>query len=94
MFFYMTALSIQLTDSIAKDTARVAKKLGISRAEFIRKAIIHELEIFKIQTQQNRIIKSFNAMKLDSEYLKESNIIDNTDSDLPIEKDEWWKKKY
>jgi predicted transcriptional regulator len=90
----MTALSIQISDSIAKDTAKVAKKLGISRTEFIRKAIIHELEDFKIQTQQNHIIKSFNAMKSDSDYLKESDFIDSTNSDLPIEKDEWWNKKY
>ncbi|MFP3017661.1 MAG: CopG family transcriptional regulator [Candidatus Tisiphia sp.] len=68
----MISLSITLPNNIATTNNEVAKKLGISRTEFIRKAVIHELNNFQVHLEQNDIIKNFTAMKKSKEYLKES----------------------
>ncbi|WP_417905383.1 hypothetical protein [Candidatus Tisiphia endosymbiont of Micropterix aruncella] len=90
----MISLSITLPNNIATASNEVAKKLGISRTEFIRKAVIHELNNFQIQLEQNDIIKSFTAMKKSKEYLKESEeLIESLNSNLPQEKEEWWNNR-
>lgn len=63
MVFSMISLSITLPNNIATASNEVAKKLGISRTEFIHKAVIHELNNFQVHLEQNDIIKSFTAMK-------------------------------
>ena len=55
----MTNLSINFPNEVVKVTTEVAKKLGVSRTEFIRKAVVHELNNFQIQQEQNNITKSF-----------------------------------
>jgi metal-responsive CopG/Arc/MetJ family transcriptional regulator len=89
----MTSLSITLPDTIAKASNEAAKELGVSRTEFIRRAIIHELNNFKTKSEEMEIIKSFNAMKQSAKYINESEeLIDNLFTELPQEEDEWWNK--
>jgi metal-responsive CopG/Arc/MetJ family transcriptional regulator len=90
----MATLSIILPDPLAKASREVAKKLGVSRTQFIRLAIAHELEHFKQKSEQEEMIKSFSAMKKNKYYLKEIEKIDKEwDMDLPTDGDEWWTKK-
>jgi metal-responsive CopG/Arc/MetJ family transcriptional regulator len=90
----MISLSINFPDNIVKVTNEVAKKLGVSRTEFIRQAVVHELNNFQIQLEQNDIIKSFAAMKKSKKYNEETELlIDGLNSDLPLEGEEWWNKK-
>lgn len=89
----MTSLSITLPDTIAKASNEAAKKLGVSRTEFIRRAIIHELDDFKTKSEEIGMIKSFNAMKRSTKYSEESEkIMDNLFTDLLQEEKEWWSK--
>jgi metal-responsive CopG/Arc/MetJ family transcriptional regulator len=89
----MTNLSIILPNTIAEDSTKVAKELGVSRTEFIRRAIIHELDNYKIKSEELVIIKSFNAMKKSTKYSKTSQkLMDSLFTDLPQEEDKWWDK--
>lgn len=91
--FNMTNLSIILPDTIAEASTKVAKELGVSRTEFIRRAIIHELDNYKTKSEELGIIKSFNAMKQSTKYSKESKkLIDSLFTELPQEEDKWWDK--
>lgn len=90
----MTSLSITLPDTLAKASQEAAGKLGISRTQFIRQAIAHELEKFQSQLEQEAIVKSISAMKKNKKYLAESEkITGGLNSDLPDEGEEWWNKK-
>ena len=91
--FNMTNLSIILPDTIAEASTKVAKELGVSRTEFIRRAIIHELENYKTKSEELGIIKSFNAMKQSTKYSKASQkLMDSLFTELPQEEDKWWDK--
>jgi predicted transcriptional regulator len=88
----MTTLSIILPDALAKASQDAAGKLGISRTQFIRRAIAHELAHFQSQLEQEAIVKSFSAMKNEA-YLKEiEEITEELNSDLPNEEENWWNK--
>lgn len=90
----MTTLSIILPDALAQASQEVACKLGVSRTQFIRQAITHELENFQSRHEQNEIIKSIIAMKSDKDYLEEMDEINKgLNSDLPRERKGWWNKK-
>ena len=90
----MTNLSINFPDNIVKVTSEVAKKLGVSRTEFIRQAVVHELNNFQVQLEQNNIIKSFAAMKKSKKYQEDTEILmEGLNSVLPEEEEEWWSKK-
>jgi len=91
-FSIMTTLSIVLPDNLAKASQEVAVKMGISRTQFIRQAILHELEEFQSQLEQEAIVKCFSVMKKDKNYLKDAEqITERLNSDLPDDGDEWWK---
>lgn len=91
--FNMTNLSIILPHTIAEASTKVAKELGVSRTEFIRRAIIHELDNYKTKSEELGIIKSFNAMKQSTKYSKASQkLMDSLFTDLPQEEDKWWDK--
>lgn len=68
----MVTISIVLSDQLAKASKEAAAKLEISRAQFIRQAIAHELEEFKSKLEQEAIVKSISAMKKSKKYLKEA----------------------
>jgi metal-responsive CopG/Arc/MetJ family transcriptional regulator len=89
----MTMLSIILPDPLAKASKEAAKRLGISRTQFIRQAIAHELDHFRLQLEQKAMAESMTAMKKSKTYLKESEeIIQGMKTNIPKDKDEWWKK--
>lgn len=90
----MTGVLINLPESITKDSTKAAKYLGVSRTEFIKQAIIHELDNFKKNIEEKKIAEVFQAMKKSGSYLNESNeIMDDLSITLPEEKKVWWNKK-
>lgn len=90
----MTPLSINLSDNLAKASQKAAEQLGVSRTHFIRQAIVHELESFRTQLELEAIAKAIQEMKKSKAYLEESKeITEGFWSELPKDKDEWWKKK-
>lgn len=90
----MAALSLILPDKLAEASQKAARKLGVSRTQFIRQAIVHELQNLQAQLELESMAKSFSAMKKHSDYLQEMNEIDKVFStDLPNDKEQWWKKK-
>jgi metal-responsive CopG/Arc/MetJ family transcriptional regulator len=90
----MGAVLINLPEFITENSTKAAKYLGISRTEFIKQAIIHELDNLKKNTEERKIAKVFQEMKKSEKYLNESNeIIDSLSIILPEEKTTWWNKK-
>ncbi|HLB43146.1 MAG TPA: ribbon-helix-helix domain-containing protein [Gammaproteobacteria bacterium] len=89
----MATLSISLSQDLAKASKEAAGKLGISRTQFIRQAISHELEHFQLQLEQAAIVRSIAAMKKSKTYLKEfEEIIGEFSMDFPEDGEEWWNK--
>ncbi len=89
----MKSLLLSFPEILISKSDDAANKLGVSRSEFIRQAVIHELEKLTKRTKENNIISSFEAMKKSDIYSKESNLLDdglaeNIDID---EEDVWWK---
>jgi len=94
MFFNMTSLSITLPDNIAQASNETAKKLGITRTEFIRQAVVHELKNVQSKLEQKEVIDCFNNMKLSRVYLEDAEqTIEELDINISEEKDEWWSNK-
>lgn len=90
----MTAISIHVPNTLAKNSRKVASTLGISRAEFIRMAIEKAIQEWEKEQEIAGMLKAFIAMKNNPEYLKEAEeIMDGLNSELPEEEDEWWIKK-
>lgn len=93
-FYIMTALSIHLSEKLAKASQEVAEELGLSRTEFIRQAVAHELENFYARRECDMIAKCFAAMRKNPSYLKETKELEGFDSNnLPNDEEEWWKGK-
>ncbi len=91
----MAALSINLPDNLTEESTIFAKKLGISRTEFIKRAIIHEVEEIKKQEVQKGLISSLTAMKKDKLYQKHiQEVTEEFEDCLPNEELQWWKKKF
>lgn len=91
----MTAISIHLPDQMAQASLQFAKQLHMSRAEFIRTAIEHEIKRLLALKEQIAMAKAFVALGKNKDYLRESDEImdglnDPVDTD---EEDEWWTKK-
>lgn len=90
----MTNLSISLPDDIAQASNETAKKLGISRTEFIRQAVVHELKKVQSKLAQQEIIQCFSNMKASKTYMEEAKeIISELDINISEEQDEWWNNK-
>ncbi len=86
----MTTLSINLPDRLAKASQDVASLMGVSRTEFIRQAVAHEVKHFQIKIEEKAMIASMLAMKKDKNYLKEADdIIEGFAGDLPEDPFEW-----
>ncbi|OGT64472.1 MAG: hypothetical protein A3J38_05795 [Gammaproteobacteria bacterium RIFCSPHIGHO2_12_FULL_45_9] len=89
----MSAISIHLPDKLAEYSQKVAVKLHMSRAQFIRMAIEHELSRWKAEQEQLAIAKSFAAMRGHKRYLHEAmDIMDELNAPLNKDKGQWWKK--
>lgn len=90
----MTTLSINLPDQLAKASQIVAGSMGISRSEFIRLAVAHELKAYQARLEEKAVVDSMLAMKSSKAYQREmEQLIHDAGSDLPEDKDAWWKKK-
>lgn len=89
----MKSLLLSFPEILIRESDKAANKLGVSRSEFIRQSVIHELDRLAKRTKENNIISSFNSMKKSDNYFKESNLIDDQlTEDINIdEDDEWWK---
>ena len=91
--FNMANLSLSLPDLLAKASQEAARRLGISRTQFIRDAIAHELENLQAEMEIEAMVSSIKAMKNSKEYLEESeSITEHLNAELPEEKD-WWAQK-
>lgn len=90
----MATLSINLPDTLAKASQEAASSMGISRTEFIRQAVAHELKAFQAKLEEEAIISSMIAMKASVSYGKESeDIIEGFHTALPKDQNKWWRKK-
>jgi len=89
----MTAVLVNLPETIKQESMRAAKYLGLSRTEFIKRAVIHELDNFKKQLAEEKIANAFKAMKKSKTYLAESAEIMDGFSSNDAEKEKWWNKK-
>ena len=87
----MTAISLKLPDDLARKSTKVAEKMGISRSELIRVALEHELAAIGKRLERANMAKAFEAMRKDSEYERESGILDQGLMEkLPDESENWW----
>lgn len=89
---YMTALSIVVPDELAKDSSLIAKKMHISRSQFIRLAIENEIKAYRLMKEQQDMVVGFMALKKHASYLNEMNDFEQLDIDLKEEGESWWKE--
>lgn len=90
----MKNVLLSFSESILDESSRQAKRLGMSRSDFIRLSVVHELKNLSQNTKKDNIISSFNAMKESKEYLIESKALDDSlaeNVNIDEAKD-WWKK--
>jgi metal-responsive CopG/Arc/MetJ family transcriptional regulator len=88
------AISLHLPFHLVQTSQKLARQLHMSRAQFMRMAIEHEIKNWQIKQEQMAMAKCFLAMHHNEDYLKESDeIIQGLDTPLTNEKDEWWKEK-
>ena len=88
----MAAISLKLPDELAQQSAKAAEKIGISRTELIRIALEHELAAINKRLEREDMAKAFKAMREDSDYERESAILDQGLMDsLPNEPENWWQ---
>ncbi len=89
----MRTFSITLPNDLADSSQKIAESIGLTRAQFIRVAISHELQRVERQTTLEAMATSFAAMQKDKQYLKESEEILQGFTELPSEEgDEWWRR--
>ncbi|MDP1575070.1 MAG: hypothetical protein Q8L78_09110 [Coxiellaceae bacterium] len=90
----MSAISIHLPGTLARASQKLATRLHMSRAQFIRMAIEHEIRNWEVQQERLAMAKSFAAMVDHKGYLQESGeIMDGMKSDLQDDEEQWWKEK-
>ena len=89
---YMTALSIVVPDELAEDSSLIAKKMHISRSQFIRLAIENEIKAYRLMREQQDMVFGFRALKQQASYLDEMNDLEQLDVNLKDEGEFWWKE--
>ena len=62
----MSTLTIRLSDEVINRTNQIAKKLDISRNEYIKKCILNMNENIYEQDLKNRLIKSSKLVQKDN----------------------------
>jgi metal-responsive CopG/Arc/MetJ family transcriptional regulator len=88
----MTAISLKLPDDLARQSTRVAERLGISRTELIRVALEHELADINRRMEREEMAKALEAMREDPDYGRESELLDQgVMESLPDEPENWWQ---
>ncbi len=89
----MAAISLKLPDDLAEESKALAEQLGITRTEFIRQALRHEVREVKAEIERQSMAKALEAMREDPEYLQESEQLENgLEHPLPNEPDHWWQE--
>ena len=87
----MIALSIKLPDELAEISRRTAEKIGISRSELIRRALVHEIDAIQAKAERRAMAESMRQLARNDTARKQSDLLDSCLSEtLPEEKDEWW----
>ncbi len=87
----MTALSIKLPDELAETSRRIAEQIGISRSEFIRRALMHEIESTKARLERQGMAESLRLMGQSRTGLAESETLDEAFGEpLYDDEDGWW----
>lgn len=87
----VTAISLKLPDELVDASTRAARDLGITRAEFVRQALRHELARLGRQQEHAAMAESLRAMKTDAAWLEDAETLDRgVDDTLPPEEDRWW----
>ena len=85
----MIALSIKLPEDLAEHSRQVARKLGITRSELIRQALLHEIDQVEAGLERRAIARSLQAMAGASTQIE---ALDRAmDETLPEEKEGWWR---
>ena len=88
----MTTLSIVVPDELAKNSFLIAKKMHISRSQFIRLAIENEIRTYRLKNEQQEMVLGFMALKQQASYFDEINDIEQLDVNLKDEGEFWWKE--
>ena len=88
----MTALSIIIPDDLAERSTFIAKKMHISRSQFIRLAIENEIKTYSLRAEQKEMLAGFHAIKQHAGYEKELDTLEQLDVVLQKEGESWWKK--
>lgn len=89
---YMTALSIVVPDALAEDSSLIAKKMHISRSQFIRIAIENEIKAYRLMKEQQDMAVGFRALKQQTSYLDEIDELERLDVNLKDEGEFWWRE--
>ena len=88
-----TALSIHLPFNLAQASQKLAKQLHMSRTQFIRMAIEHEIKNWQVKQEQMAMAKSFALMNKNEDYLAESDEIMGGLNESLDNEEPWWKEK-
>lgn len=88
----MIALSIELPEDLAAASLEVARALGMSRAELIRRALEHEIAQSQGATERRGLALALRAMAEDPGARRFAEDLDAAlDEPLPAEPENWWK---
>jgi len=88
----MTALSIVIPDELAQDSSVIAKKMHISRSQFIRLAIKNEINAYRLMRAQQAMVDGFKTLKQKESYCDEISDIEQLDVHLQDDGELWWEK--
>lgn len=88
----MSAIQLRLPAELAEASADAAHVLGVSRSEWIRQAIEHELSRYRALREKHAMAASLHAMRTDAQALADADALDRGFSDtLAAEEGTWWK---
>ncbi|HHH46906.1 MAG TPA: ribbon-helix-helix protein, CopG family [Thiotrichales bacterium] len=88
----MAAISLKLPDDLARESKRVAERLGISRTELIRRALRHELAAIEARLEREAMAAAFSAMREDPRYREHAEELDEGLSEsMAAEPEGWWR---
>jgi len=84
----MIPLSIKLPEDLAERSRRVARKLGITRSELIRQALVHEIDQVQAGLERRAMAQSLKDL---AGAAREIEALDRAfDETLPEDKEGWW----
>jgi len=88
----MTAISLKLSDELARESKTIADKIGITRTELIRQALRHELDDIEARLERAAMAEALKAMRDDSACISESEALyEGLSEPLSEEADNWWQ---